>query len=185
MINVGRGLVGRMEGGSQAGLFLGLCASLLAATAWAQKPTAALPAVQQPPPAPAAASPLDQPLQLLANARQAYQGVRDYTCLFIKREQVNGQMQPENVMAMKVRVQPFSVYFRWHAPKNLAGQELAYVAGRNAGMMRIHPTGVFGALGFVSVQLNDPRAMQTNRHTVAIPMVFFLPLCQQTPNPSC
>jgi hypothetical protein len=163
------GLVNPVRRGVQVALFLGLGVVLVAATASAQKPPATQtpPPRPQPQPQPAAGSPMDQPLQLLAQARQAYQGVRDYTCLFIKREQVNGQMQPENVMAMKVRIQPFSVYFRWHAPKTLAGQELAYVAGRNAGMMRIHPTGVFGALGFLSLQLNDPRAMQTNRHTVA------------------
>src|SRR5262245_26264019 len=80
-----------------------------------------------PPAAPSAAAgagPLDLPLRLIADARQSYQGVRDYTCLFIKRERLRGQVQPENVIDMKVRTQPFSVYLRWLKPTATAGQEV-------------------------------------------------------------
>ncbi|MBY0525016.1 MAG: DUF1571 domain-containing protein [Gemmataceae bacterium] len=118
-------------------------------------------------PLPPAASPLDNPLRLLAEAKQAYQGVRDYTCLFVKREQVRGQTLPENVMTMKVKTQPFSVYLRWQAPKNLEGQEVCYVVGKNNGQMRVHSSGVLGIAGWVSLDLNDPRALETSRHTIA------------------
>jgi hypothetical protein len=111
--------------------------------------------------------PTEEALQLLAQARQAYQGVRDYTCLFIKKEQVQGRVQPENVIAMKVRCQPFSVYLRWLSPSNAAGQEACYVAGRNGGQMRVRSHGLLGVVGFVSMDLRDPRAMQYNRHTLA------------------
>jgi hypothetical protein len=121
----------------------------------------------QPPQSAPVAVPMDQPLQLLARARQAYQGVRDYTCLFIKREQVQGRQQPENLIAMKVRAKPFSVYMRWVGPKQSVGQEVCYVTGRNNNMMRARSSGVLNALGFVNLDLRDPRAMENNRHTLA------------------
>jgi len=48
----------------------------------------------------------------------------------------------------------------------LAGQEACYVAGRNNGMMRAHPTGLVGRIGFVSLALDDPRALQNSRHKI-------------------
>src|SRR5262249_56722812 len=96
----------------------------------------------------------------------SYQQVKDYTCLFVKHERVNGQLQPENLISMKVRTQPFSIYLRWLSPKASAGQEACYVAGRNNGMMRVHTTGLLGAMGFISLDPRDPRAMEGNRHTI-------------------
>jgi hypothetical protein len=130
----------------------------------------AAPAAPRPmdPTAPAAAptSPMDEPLRLIHEAQRAYQGVRDYTCLLIKRERMNGAMPPENVMEMKVRTQPFSVYLRWLQPRSEAGQEVCYVAGRYDGKMRVRPRGVLGTVGFVSLDPNDPRARQTSRRSI-------------------
>jgi hypothetical protein len=115
---------------------------------------------------PTAGNPLDEPIQLLAAARQSYQQVKDYTCLFVKHERIRGQLQPENLITMKVRTQPFSVYLRWMAPKASAGQEVCYVAGRNNGMMRVHTTGLLGAMGFMNLDPRDPRAQEGNRHAI-------------------
>ena len=112
------------------------------------------------------AGPLDVPLQLIAQARQSYQGIRDYTCYFIKREQLRGQLQPENLIDMKVRTQPFSVYLHWLKPVPTAGQEVCYVAGRNNGIMRVHSAGILGTVGFINMDPRDPRAVETSRHTI-------------------
>jgi hypothetical protein len=113
------------------------------------------------------ASPLDQPLRLIHEAQQAYQNVNDYVCLLIKRERVNGALSPEHVVEMKVRAQPFSVNLRWLQPRSEAGQEVCYVAGRNDGKMRVHPKGVLGsAVGFVSLDVNDPRVRQSSRRSI-------------------
>jgi hypothetical protein len=125
---------------------------------------------QNPPSAPSApattAGSLEVPLQLIAEAQRSYQGIKDYTCLFIKRERLRGQLQPENLIDMKVRTQPFSVYLRWLRPAPSAGQEVCYVAGRNNGVMRVHSTGLLGTVGFVSMDPRDPRALETSRHTI-------------------
>jgi hypothetical protein len=109
---------------------------------------------------------LDEPLRLITEARQSYQGINDYACLFHKREQIRGQMQAENIMVMKVRTRPFSVYLRWQSPSALQGQEACYVTGRNNGMMRVHTTGLRGLAGFVSIDPRDPRALENSRHTI-------------------
>jgi hypothetical protein len=112
-------------------------------------------------------SPMDAPLRLIREAQQAYQNVRDYTCLLIKRERMNGRLPPENVIEMKVRTQPFSIYLRWLQPRNEAGQEVCYVAGKNNGQMRVHPKGVLGSVaGFISLDPNDPRARQTSKRSI-------------------
>lgn len=133
-------------------------------------PPAAAPAAPQPMGQPANAdkttSPMDEPLRLIHDARQAYQKVHDYTCLLVKRERMGGLLPPNNVMEMKVRTQPFSVYLRWLEPRAEAGQEVCYVAGRNDGKMRVRPKGVLGAVGFVSLDPNDPRARQTSRRNI-------------------
>jgi hypothetical protein len=139
------------------GAWIGLA---LLAISGAQNPPAASPA-----PTTAAGS-MDVPLQLIAEARRSYQGIKDYTCLFVKRERLRGQLQPENLIDMRVRTQPFSVYLRWLKPATSAGQEVCYVAGRNNGAMRVHSTGLFGAVGFVTMDPRDPRALETSRHTI-------------------
>jgi hypothetical protein len=135
-----------------------------AVTAAAAQPPAA-PTVPAPA-APAAANPMDPAMRLLAEATQSFQGVRDYTCLFIKRERLRGQLQPDNLIDMKVRSQPFSVYLRWLGPKQFEGQEACYVVGRNNNMMRVHSAGIGSMAGFLTIDIRDPRVMQNSRHTI-------------------
>jgi hypothetical protein len=113
-----------------------------------------------------AGSPMDEPIRLITEARKAFQGVKDYTCIFVKREQLGGTLQPENQIAMKVRSQPFSVHLKWLSPKAQVGQEACYVAGKNNGMMRAKSPGVLGALGWVSLDPKDPRVQQNSRHSI-------------------
>jgi hypothetical protein len=110
---------------------------------------------------------MDTRIRMAAEAAQVYQGVQDYTCRFVKTENVNGRLQQENIIEMKVRNQPFSVAMGWLSPKSLAGQEAYYVDRRNNGMMRVRLNGVGAAVGLISVDLRDPRAMENSRHTIA------------------
>jgi hypothetical protein len=109
---------------------------------------------------------MDQPLRCVAEARQTYQRVKDYTCTMIKQERVGGKLQPENVIAVKFRNPPFSVYMKWSAPKESAGQEVCFVQGRNNDQMRVHATGLGSIVGFVSIDPRDPKVMQNSRHTI-------------------
>jgi Protein of unknown function (DUF1571) len=143
---------------SKASGLAGILAVLLAA---------AVTAADNPPPAaPDGPSPMDEPLRLIGAARESFRGVRDYSCQLTKRERLRGQLQPENVIAMKVRNQPFSVCLTWQEPRALVGQEACYVAGRNDGMMRVRTTGLTAVLGFISLDPRDPRALEHSRHNI-------------------
>ncbi len=124
-------------------------------------PTPAPPAASVPP------SPLDQPLAWLLEARRNFTAVQDYTCTLTKRENVNGVLSDEHYIEAKFRSQPFSVYMRWLAPSKLYGQEAAFILGRNNNKMRVHSKGPLkGAVGFVSVDLNDRRVLEQSRHNI-------------------
>jgi hypothetical protein len=111
-------------------------------------------------------SPLDEPLRLIAAARAKYARVQDYTCTFIKREKLGDELGPPNVMFMKVRATPFSVGFHWLEPKELTGQEVYYVAGKNDGKMRARGAGLLGRIGYVSLPTDDARARKASRHSI-------------------
>ncbi len=123
----------------------------------------ALPPEVVPPPEPGA---FDEPLRLVGEASRAWAQVNDYTCILVRRERVGDRLQPEEVMLMKVRREPSSVYLRWVAPQALAKQEACYVAGRNEGKMRVRGAGLLGAIGFVSLEINDPRGRERSTHTI-------------------
>src|SRR5206468_8852979 len=65
-------------------------------------------------PPPASAHPLAEPLRLIARAKQAFSGVRDYTCTLIKKERISGQLTPVHVITMMVRNEPFIAYLKCH-----------------------------------------------------------------------
>jgi hypothetical protein len=109
---------------------------------------------------------MDRAIALLTEARLHFQNVRDYECRSVNRECVNGTLLPESVMTMKARNKPFSVYLRCESPDADKGMEICYVEGRNQGMMRVHPAGIRGILGFWSVDPHDPRALERNRHCI-------------------
>jgi hypothetical protein len=139
---------------------------LLGLTVVAQQPTVPGFAPTARPAVPADVSPLDEPLRLMSLARQAFQGVQDYSCLLIKRERIRGQLEADEVISMRVRSRPFSVYLHWEAPRGMAGQEACYVVGRNNNMLRVHSTGLAGVIGWISLDPRDPRVLEHSRHSI-------------------
>jgi hypothetical protein len=144
---------------SWIGIPLGLFATLLASGFLSQSSCGQT----SPPPG---TSDMERAVALLNDARRHFQDVWDYECTVIKRERVNGQLVPDSLMVMKIRERPFSVYLFCLAPDSEKGQEVCYVAGRNNGMMRVHPAGLLGIIGFVSIDPYDPRAFKENRHPI-------------------
>jgi hypothetical protein len=110
---------------------------------------------------------LQEPLALIAKAQQAYAKVNDYTCTLIKRERIRGRLTPNHVIVLKLRKSPFSVNMLWKEPRALAGQEVCWVEGKNKGDMRVKPSGLLGAIGFVSLEPDDERAKKTSNHLIS------------------
>jgi hypothetical protein len=111
-------------------------------------------------------SSMDQAIELITEACKRFQKVQDYECRLIKQERVNGTLLPEGTATMKVRNQPFSIYLRCESPESDRGIQVCYVANQNHGKMRVHPNGLFGIFGFVSLSPRDPRALEKNRHCI-------------------
>jgi Protein of unknown function (DUF1571) len=136
------------------------CLAMLLCSVTLARPARGQSALAEPP------TGMDQAIELLTEARLNFKNVRDYQCRFIKQENVNGVVLPENVMTMKVRNQPFSILLHCESPDAEKGLEVCYVEGQNQGMMRVHPAGMLGILGFWSVDPHDPRAFEKNRHCI-------------------
>jgi hypothetical protein len=109
---------------------------------------------------------IDRAIALLNEARRQLDDIRDYECRLVKRERVNGILLPGSTLSMKVRNNPFSIYLHCESPEADCGTEVCYVAGRNGGKMRVRPPHMMGTLGFWSIDTNDPRAFEKNRHCI-------------------
>jgi hypothetical protein len=114
----------------------------------------------------APADPMKEPLELVTKAKAAFAKVKDYSCRLIKRERLEGELSCNHVIDLKVRNDPFSVSMVWQEPKDLEGQEVVYVAGKNDGKMRVRPGGLLGSVGFLSLPITDPRTRKTSKHKI-------------------
>lgn len=119
-------------------------------------------------PAPVAppAATMDDAVRLIEAAAERFRDVKDYTCRLAQRERVGEKLPPETVCTLTVRSQPFSVHMKWLEPRTLVGQEAIYVAGKNDGKMRVRSAGLLGAVGFVSLAVDDQRARNASRHSI-------------------
>lgn len=113
----------------------------------------------------AAQASFDQPLAWMKEAKANFGAVKDYSCVLTTRENLNGTLGEKNVIQFKMLPQPFCVHMKWLAPRKLDGQEVAYIEGKNRDRMRVK-TPNRPLLGFVSIDVNDPRVRQNSRHTV-------------------
>ncbi|WP_165222186.1 DUF1571 domain-containing protein [Aquisphaera insulae] len=109
--------------------------------------------------------PMIRALAIVRSCRDSFAKVRDYTCTFYKRELLRGRLSPLNVMNMKARTEPRSIYFKFEEPNR--GREAIYVHGRNRGNVLVHEAGLVKLLaGTMEVAPTSARALQENRHPI-------------------
>ena len=118
--------------------------------------------------------PLAPALKLaLSNYGHIEANIRDYSCLLIRRERVNGRLGPHEYIQAKIRherrqdnriVVPFSVYLKFLGPASVKDREVLYVAGRNEGRMRARRGGP--RFGYITAWLSPDSdvAMKNNRY---------------------
>lgn len=107
--------------------------------------------------------PLYEALQLAYESRDALTAVDDYTAVFAKREMLGTRMTTQ-VMDMKFREKPFSVYFKFKGAE--AGREVIFVAGRNRGNLLVHEVGVASLAGTISLAPTAPEVMKNTRYPI-------------------
>lgn len=134
-------------------------------------PPAATPSETRVPPSDNGASlavPPDHPLapviETARRSRSALKNVRDYTATFAKRELLGGRIKTQT-MEMKLRHQPFSVYFHFRAGPE-AGREVLYVDGANRGQLLVHEDGVKALAGTLSFPPTHQQVMSENRYPI-------------------
>ena len=110
------------------------------------------------------AHPLQEVMEFAAESRNAVKDVKDYTAVFTKTELV-GNRQIKQVMEMKFREKPFSVYFRYLGGQE-KGREVIYVAGANNGNLLVHETGIKAIAGTIPVRPNGREVMEENRYPI-------------------
>jgi hypothetical protein len=102
----------------------------------------------------------------MADCRSRYRALHDYTCVFHKRERIDGKLIRPHVMAMRVRTEPHGVYLKFLSPD--PGREAIFEPARNTGKIVYHDIGI-GRL-IAGTILLDPRgslAMDENRHPIS------------------
>jgi Protein of unknown function (DUF1571) len=158
---------GRFSGLARAAVGLGMVISA-GEIAFAQGPRLTPPtnAPRNAPPAAATDNEEPHPLQrakeYTTESREALGAIRDYTGIFTKTEAINGRMVTQ-VMEIKVREKPFSVYLKSRSGKE-AGREAIYVAGANGGNVLAHEVGIKAIAGTVSVRPNGREVMEENHY---------------------
>lgn len=102
--------------------------------------------------------------------------VQDYTCQIVRRERLGGKMRSYDFIRAKIRhaqpateernAVPFSVYLKFSKPKKVAGREVLYLEGRNAGKMLVRNGGT--RLSYVTTYLapKSEMAMKENRYPI-------------------
>tara|TARA_R110002111_G_scaffold262504_1_gene338863 strand:- start:20543 stop:21529 length:987 start_codon:yes stop_codon:yes gene_type:complete len=102
---------------------------------------------------------------LLEKGCRYLETVPDYTATFSKQESVGGTLSDNQVITLKCRHKPFSVYMKWLVGDK--GQELLYVDGQNEEKMLVKMGGLKGRLvPTLKLDPNGSLAMQESRYPI-------------------
>lgn len=122
------------------------------------------------------AHPLVAPLKIADRCLQQMRtDIRDYTCLLVKQERVNGRLRDREFIFAKVRhersvdgevVEPFSLYLKFLKPERVTGREVLYVADENENKILVRKGGPRFASLTTRVDPNSIFAMSGNRYPV-------------------
>jgi Protein of unknown function (DUF1571) len=103
-------------------------------------------------------------IRFAKESRPAVKEVKDFTALFTKIESVNGRMISQ-VMEMKFRAKPFSVYMIFKTGDS-QGRQVLYFEGKNNNNLVVKETGFKSIVGAIPLRLNDSKVMAENRHPI-------------------
>jgi len=90
--------------------------------------------------------------------------VQDYQCQLTKQERVDGELGEKQMILLKVKDNPFSVYMSFLKP--FAGREVCYVDGQNQGKLVVLEAGYKRMLGKMNLDPNGSLAMKGQRHPI-------------------
>ena len=104
---------------------------------------------------------------LLEQGRKRLADVSDYTCTFFKQERLGSELGEGQIMELKMRHKPFSVYMKWLSGEK--GRELLYVDGEQDNKMTVHPGGWKSRIvPAIKLEPDSSLAMSESRHPVTM-----------------
>jgi hypothetical protein len=111
--------------------------------------------------------PIDAALEMAYSSQKHIRAnLKDYTCSMMKQERIDGKLRDPEIMFMKVRLEPFSVYTYFLSPSKKKGQEAIYVEGQNNGNLIGHGVGIQALVGTVNLDPKGDLAMRDNRYPI-------------------
>jgi hypothetical protein len=91
----------------------------------------------------------------------------DYTCTFYKQERLGSELSEGQIMELKMRHKPFSVYMKWLNGEK--GRELLYVDGEQDNKMIVHPGGWKARIvPSIKLEPDSSLALSESRHPVTM-----------------
>lgn len=104
-------------------------------------------------------------IALLERGIEAFRRVDGYTFTMSRQERVGGDLLDPQVMNVKLRHEPFSIYMKWVVGD--PGRQVLYVEGANDNKLMVQPGGIKGRLtGTLSFAIDDPMVMAECRHPI-------------------
>jgi hypothetical protein len=104
-------------------------------------------------------------LDMLLQVGERLEGVAGYTATFRKQELINGVLGPEQSMEMKLRHEPFAVYFKYLSPHE--GKEVVYAEGHHENKIIAHSGGLARLLvPRLAIAPDHPLALAETRHPI-------------------
>ena len=101
----------------------------------------------------------------IAACQARFAAVDDYTCVFLKRERIDGTIAPQQMMNMKARTRPMSIYVKFQKP--CKGREAIFVDGHHSNHIVAHDVGLSKVLaGTVRLDPKGEMAMGGSRHPI-------------------
>ena len=110
--------------------------------------------------------PLTPVIRWAERERPMLAAIRDYTALMDKQENIGGEVQEAQVMEIKVRHEPFSVYIKFRYPQRLNGQQAIFVKGKNNDKLIAHGVGIQRIAGTQKLDPHGFLAMQGNKYPI-------------------
>lgn len=104
---------------------------------------------------------------LVEQGRRRLADVSDYTCTFFKQERLGSELGDGQIMELKMRHKPFSVYMKWLNGEK--GRELLFVDGELDNKMLVHPGGWKSRIvPAIKLEPDSSLAMSESRHPVTM-----------------
>lgn len=119
--------------------------------------------------------PLQKPLQIARELREHIrENIRDYSCVLVKRERVDGKLRNHEYIFAKVRHEqqvdnssvPLGVYLSFLGPSSVKGREVLYVQGENDNQLIARNGGKRFAYVVTSLDPTSTTAMHGNRYPI-------------------